>query len=140
MGGRVAREAQHSSRNAFFDHRADTVEVKDLFRSDKVTEFSCTLDKVTVQHRSFTVLLTFFFMDGKIFCLPNSLITVKEDEYNANGTVKMWFLFAILQYNSSVRCTSVFRGDNEAGCKRIKYVFGRLSKYEITLAGSIEIG
>ena len=47
-------------------------------------------------------------MDGKIFCLPNSLITVKEDEYNANGTVKMWFLFAILQYNSSVRCTKVY--------------------------------
>ena len=87
MGGRVAREAQHSSHNAFFDQRADTVEVKDLFRSDKVTEFSCTLDKVMVQHRSFTVLLTFFFMDSRMI-----------------------------------------------------YVVGRLSKYEITLAGSTEIG
>ena len=88
MGGRVAREAQHSSRNAFFDHRADTVEVKDLFRSDKVTEFSCTLDKVTVQHHSFTVLLTFFFMDGKIY----------------NSSVRC------------TTGTSVFRRDNEAGC------------------------
>ena len=87
VGGRVAREAQHSSRNAFFDHRADTVEVKDLFRSDKVTEFSCTLYKVTVQHLSFTVVLIFFFMDGRMI-----------------------------------------------------YVVGRLSKYEITLAGSTEIG
>ena len=87
VGGRVAREAQHSSHNTFFDQRADTVEVKDLFRSDKVTEFSCTLDKVTVQHHSFKVLLTFFFMDDRMI-----------------------------------------------------YVVGRLSKYEITLAGSTEIG
>ena len=89
VAGRVAREAQHSSRNAFFDHRADTVEVKDLFRSDKVTEFSCTLDKVTVQHRSFTVLFTFFFINGKIFCLLNILIAMKEDKYNVSGTAKM---------------------------------------------------
>lgn len=89
----VEKSTQNNSRHSFFDLRADTMEVvdskvKELFR-DKVTEFSCTLDKVTVQRRSFTVLLTFFFMEGRIYCFLNGLISMKEDEYDSGGTGKM---------------------------------------------------
>ena len=89
----VKKSTKNNSRQAFFDLRADTMavvdsKVKELFR-DKVTEFSCTLDKVTVQRRSFTVLLTFFFLDGRIYCLLNGLISMKEDEYDSGGTAKM---------------------------------------------------
>ena len=89
----VEKSTQNNSRQSFFDLRADTMEVvdskvKELFR-DKVTEFSCTLDKVTVQRRSFTVLLTFFFLEGRIFCLLNALISMMEDEYDSAGTAKM---------------------------------------------------
>ena len=89
----VEKSTQNNSRRAFFDLRADTMEVvdskvKEMFR-EKVTEFSITLDKVTVQHKSYTVLLTFFFLEGKIHCLLNGLISMKEDEYDSAGTAKM---------------------------------------------------
>ena len=78
----------------FFDLIANTFEVvttimQELFRSDKVSEFSCTLDKVTVQHRSYTVLMTFFFNEGKIYCFLNSLVKMAEDDYDSRGTAKM---------------------------------------------------
>ena len=90
----ITKSTKNNSRNVFFDLRADTFEVvttvmQELFRSDKVTELSCTLDKVTVQHRSYTVLITFFFNEGKIYCFLNSLVKMAEDEYDASGTAKM---------------------------------------------------
>ena len=89
----VEKSTQNNSRQSFFELRKDTMEVvdskvKELFR-DKVTEFSCTLDKVTVQSRSFTVLLTFFFLEGRIYCLLNALVSMMKDEYDSAGTAKM---------------------------------------------------
>ena len=61
-----------------------------MFRDEEgITEIAVTLDKVTVQHRSFTVLLTLFFVDGKIYCALNDLLTMKEDDYDARGTAAM---------------------------------------------------
>jgi len=89
----ITKSTKNNSRNVFFDLRADTFEVvttvmQELFRSDMVTEFSCTLDKVTVQHRSYTVLMT-FFNEGKIYCFLNGLVKMAEDEYDSRGTAKM---------------------------------------------------
>ena len=44
---------------------------------------------MTVQSRSFTVLLTYFFYEGKIYCLLNSLLKMGEDNYNSAGTARM---------------------------------------------------
>ena len=53
-----------------------TNRVHNMFKSDQITELSTTLDKVTVQSRSFTVLLTYFFNNGKIYYLLNSLLKI----------------------------------------------------------------
>ena len=47
------------------------------------------MDKVTVQSRSFTVLLTYFFYEGKIYCLLNSLLKMGEEDYDSEGTARM---------------------------------------------------
>ena len=44
---------------------------------------------MTVQHRSFTVMLTFFFHDGRIHCLLNSLLKMNLEDYDAAGTARM---------------------------------------------------
>ena len=51
-------------------------------------EISATLDKVTVQRVSYTVLLTYFFSEGKIHVLLNSLMVMKSDEYDSEGTAR----------------------------------------------------
>jgi hypothetical protein len=90
----VTKSTKNNSRNTFFELRDDAFEVvtgavQELFRSEEVTEFSATLDKVTVQHRSFTALLTFFFYEGSIFCLLNALLKMEEEDYDAEGTARM---------------------------------------------------
>jgi hypothetical protein len=90
----ILKSPKNNSRGAFFELRDDcfevvTEKVQMLFKSDKVTELSATLDKVTIQHRSFTVLLTFFFYGGKIYCVLNSLLKMAEEDYNATGTARM---------------------------------------------------
>ena len=67
-----------------------TEAMHNMFRDKEgITEIAVTLDKVTVQHRSFKVLLTLFFVDGKIYCALNDLLTMKEDDYDARGTAAM---------------------------------------------------
>ena len=48
-----------------------------------------TLDKVTVQRTSYTVILTFFFYEGKIHIILNKLAKLSTDEYDAEGTAEM---------------------------------------------------
>ena len=50
---------------------------------------SVTLDKVTIQHRTFTVLLSFFFYEGSIYCLLNDLLKMEDDDYDGPGTAGM---------------------------------------------------
>jgi hypothetical protein len=90
----VKKSQKNNSRYRFFILRDDCFEVmngivKNLFQSDQVTELSVTLDKVTVQHRSFTVLLTFFFHNGRIHCILNSLLKMNLEDYDAAGTAHM---------------------------------------------------
>ena len=90
----ILKSQKNNSQQAFFELRDDCFElvterVQNKFRGDQVTELSATLDKVTVQSRSFTVLLTFFFSGGKIFCLLNSLLKMKQEDYDSAGTARM---------------------------------------------------
>ena len=45
-----------------------------------------TMDKVTVQHRTFTVLLSLFFYEGSIYCLLNDILNMEDDDYDGPGT------------------------------------------------------
>ena len=90
----VPNSHKNNSRTAFFNLRDDAFEVvseniKELFHSGKVQEMAATLDKVTIHHKSYTVLLTFFFYEGRIYCLLNELLIMKEDEYTGEGTATM---------------------------------------------------
>ena len=51
-----------------------------------INEISVTLDKVTVQRVSYTVILTYYFFQGKIYIFLNCLMVMDEDEYDSPGT------------------------------------------------------
>ena len=90
----VPKSKKNDSKAFFFQLRDDCYEVvteiiQDLFQSDAITEMSVTLDKVTVQHRGYTVVLTFFFYKGVIYCALNVLTVMTEDEHDARGTAQM---------------------------------------------------
>ena len=48
-----------------------------------------TLDKVTVQRTSFTVICTYFFNDGRIHVILNKLRKLSTEEYDGRGTAIM---------------------------------------------------
>ena len=57
----VPKSQKNNSRSTFFELRNDvfevvTASVQEFFRSGEISEISVTLDKVTVQHRSYTVV------------------------------------------------------------------------------------
>ena len=87
---------KNDSSDAFFKVRDvvfDVVseKVKDWFRQrgeGEVEEVAVTLDKVTVQRTSYTVLLTYFFRDGVIYILLNKLMVMNVDEYDSEGTAR----------------------------------------------------
>ena len=56
---------------------------------DKVKYISVTLDKVTVQRTSYTVILTYCFYDGEIHVLLNKLEKLGLEDYDADGTAAM---------------------------------------------------
>jgi hypothetical protein len=90
----VPKSQKNNSAAAYYELRNDTFEVvtervKKLFNSGEITEVSATLDKVTIHHRSFTVLLTFFFYNGLIYCTLNELFMMKSDSYDSRGTAEM---------------------------------------------------
>ena len=80
----LPKSQKNNSHHMFFHLRSDAFEVVSelvmkMFRED-VTEFASTLDKVTVQGRSFTVLLTFFFYNRRINCLLNYLVNMQPKD------------------------------------------------------------
>ena len=90
----VPNSTKNNSRTTFFSLRDDAFEVvceniKELFPSRNVTEMAATLDKVTIHHKSYTVLLTFFFYNGRIHCVLNELLIMSEEEYSGPGTATM---------------------------------------------------
>ena len=59
------------------------------FFKESVKHITVTLDKVTVQRISYTVILTFFFHEGRIRIILNKLAKLSTDEYDAEGTAEM---------------------------------------------------
>ena len=59
--------------------------VRDHFKTVKNASFS--LEKVTVRDILYTVLITYFFHDGKLRAVVNSIHLMKSTEYDANATV-----------------------------------------------------
>ena len=61
--------------------------IKENFQS---AQSACvSLDKVTVRHTPFTVLMTYFFFEGRIHVLLNSVHKMMESEYDGPGCVEM---------------------------------------------------
>lgn len=87
LGERVARLAFTCTFTCTFEVLTDAVQ--GMFQGDEITEISATLDKVTIQHRTFTVLVCFFYYKGSIYCLLNDLLQMSEDKYDARDTAKM---------------------------------------------------
>ena len=59
------------------------------FFKESVKHITVTLDKVTVQRISYTVILTFFFHQGRIRIILNKLAKLSTNEYDAEGTAEM---------------------------------------------------
>ena len=89
----IPNSQKNDSRNIFFEIRDDAFKIvsEDIhtFLKKKVSELSVTLDKVTVSHISYTVILTFFFYNGHIFCYLNKLATMSSDSYDARSTAHL---------------------------------------------------
>lgn len=64
-----------------------TEKMKKLFC--EIESFSITLDKVTTNRCSYTVLLTYFFHNGEICCYLNKLIKLETTDYDSKGTARM---------------------------------------------------
>ena len=68
------------------------MKLSDLVKSnfkDKIKTFSVTLDKVTVQRVPYCVLLTYFFHEGRIYILLNSVHRMTLQEGDSEGTARM---------------------------------------------------
>ena len=82
---------KNDSSAQFFDIRNTcfykvTDKVKYLFK--EIDSFSFTLDKVTVNRNSYTVLLAFFFWEGALHVVLLKLVKMTTD-YDAVGTARM---------------------------------------------------
>ena len=83
---------KNDSRAEFFGIRTSAFEivtqkVKDMFKSIKC--LTVTLDKVTVNRTSYTVIMTYFFWNGTIHIILNKLVKLSTSEYDGPGTANM---------------------------------------------------
>ena len=83
---------KNDSKIQFYDIRnlADeklSHQIKMIFKDVKA--FSVTLDKVTVGRISYTVVLSYFFYDGRIHVVLNKLVHLSSKDYDGPGTAKM---------------------------------------------------
>ena len=88
----ITAATKNDSKIQFFDIRNIAFEkltnmVKDIFAN--IEWFSLTLDKVTVGHISYTVIMTYFFFGGRIYVLLNKLVHLTTKDYNGPGTAEM---------------------------------------------------
>ena len=51
--------------------------------------FAVTLDKVTVAHKPFTVICTYYFDEGALSCLLNKIEPMTTEDYDGSGTASM---------------------------------------------------
>ena len=75
-----------SYRDIYFLKLSDAI--KNHFK-ENVDSFSVTLDKVTHQRISYTVIITYFFSGGRIYSLLNSVHKMNSNDYNSNETAQM---------------------------------------------------
>jgi hypothetical protein len=89
----VVYAVKNNNTNAFFDLRDSTFEVvshkMQKFFTDKVKNIAVSLDKVTVHHTSYTVVITYFFWNGKLHVVMNQLTILTLDDYDSVGTARM---------------------------------------------------
>ena len=88
-----ANDPRNDSRSEFFRLRNlvfdALTEKTQLFFAKKVQDIAVTLDKVTTQRTSFTVICTYFFSEGKIHVILNKLQKLTTKDYNGIGTANM---------------------------------------------------
>ena len=80
------------SKSEFFRLRTvifDILSQKTKHFFQDISDISVTLDKVTVQRKSFTVIMTYFFHGGKIHIILNKLCELSTEEYDSKGTAAM---------------------------------------------------
>lgn len=89
----VVYAVKNNSRNAFFDLRDSCFEVvtnkMKHFFVHSINDIAISLDKVTVHHTSYTVVITYFFWDGRLHVILNQLTILTLEDYDADGTARM---------------------------------------------------
>ena len=75
-----------SYREIFYLKLSDSVK---KFFQENVNSFSVTLDKVTDQRVSYTVIVSYFFSEGRMYYLLNSVHKMKSDDYDGEDTAKI---------------------------------------------------
>ena len=89
----IVYAVKNNSRAMFFDIRDSTFEVVSgkmrKFFCDNIKSIAVTLDKVTVHHTSYTVIMTYFFWRGKLHVVLNELTILNLDNYDSEGTARM---------------------------------------------------
>ena len=83
---------KNNSRNMFFDIRESTYEVvrnkqKEFMKG--IRNIAVSLDKVTVHRTSYSVIITYFFWEGKLHVIMNELKELKIEDYDSVGTARM---------------------------------------------------
>ena len=83
---------KNDSRLEYFRLRREIYEIvsnktKKFF--EEIQDIAVTLDKVTVQRNSFTVIMTYFFSEGKIHIILNELKKLSTKDYDGKGTATM---------------------------------------------------
>ena len=70
-------------------------------------DIAVTLDKVTVHRTSYTVVVTYFFYQGKIHVILNKLEKLSTTDYDGEGTAKM--LISVLTETLGLTVTKLAR-------------------------------
>ena len=83
---------KNCSSTSFFRVRDIVMEVltekfQKLFQIE-IENFCITLDKVTIFNTSFTILCTYYFMDGCIYIIHNELFVMDVDDYCSEGCAR----------------------------------------------------
>ena len=68
-------------------------DIQDFFRDEKpetkIRDIAVTLDKMTIQHISYTVILAYFFRRGRIYCICVDVVVMNPEDYDSEGAARM---------------------------------------------------
>ena len=88
----VVYAVKNNSQTAYYDLRDlafECVSEKMQVFFKGVDDLAVSLHKVTVYHTSYTVIVTYFFWEGKLHVVLNQLTILKEEDYDTMGTAEM---------------------------------------------------